>query len=178
MHTPRVPFYQDPEFLRPQTWLVLLALLLLALTFAIPVAAFEPAASGGSRILLLAHTLVYPDGYPDAQQQGTTGSIVFFVLALGICMVLLASALWQYRNRHSQLQVCRFAVLALVVMGAFGLWYVQQLATDLAGPDGHAYAWHLTTGTYLRVAALVCVVAAERLVVRDQRRIQAMNRFW
>jgi hypothetical protein len=170
----RIPFYQDPEFLRLQTWLLLLALVLLALTFAIPVASFVPT-GGGNPILLLAHTLVYPADYPADQQHGTTGSIVFFILALGVCMVLVASAVWQYRNRHSQLFVCRFAAVALVVMGAFGFWYVQQLAGALGGPG---YTAHIEPGTYLRVAALACVVAAERLVVRDQRRIQAMNRFW
>ncbi len=170
----KLPFYKDPEFMRPQTWLILLAMGMGIVTFFVPVATFMPTEGPGGLVQLYAHRLSYPEAFDTAQKR----SVIYFLIALIVNLTLLCSALYHYRRRPSQLMIMRFALASFLILGIFDFWYVSNLATELGHAMGTIYTQTANWGVALRVVGFVAVVAAERMILRDQRRLQAMNRFW
>lgn len=163
-----VPFYKDPDFLRPQAAYLLLAIVLLAGSLWLPVYDVQAPEAAPAEHPLQEVTSVRPlDAVPlDAQPPEAlpAGSLA---LLFGLGAVFPLSALLGYRQRKKALRLARFgAGYCLLVL--FALLLLLAINSWLGVAIGQAG---------LLLCALLHVLAA-RGIRQDIRRVRSAERFW
>jgi len=163
-----VPFYQDPDFLRPQAAYLLLALAVLAGSLWLPVYEVQPPGQAPAEHPMHQLAGIRPlDALPlDAQQTDVlpAGSLA---LLFGLGAVFPLAAMLSYRQRSKSLRFARF-----------GASYSLLLLFALLGLMAYnAWLWvDVGLGTLL-LSALLHLLGA-RGIRQDIRRVRSADRFW
>lgn len=171
-----LPFYQDPQLYRPQTWLLLLAAICACLPLYLPLYTFVLPASQ-TQLWVYLHRLKMSDA--GARLGLDWSAYLLAALALvGALLTLLATG--SFRNRKVQVNLITFAIIFLVVATLGRSWSLYELATDPNGMLALDPGLYGTPGIglYGMIGAVLLLIIARQLVVRDQQRIKNMNRFW
>ncbi|MFT3885958.1 MAG: DUF4293 domain-containing protein [Flavobacteriales bacterium] len=152
---------------RKQTVFLLLAVLCGALTFAFPVASY----TRGEQVFEFRTTgLTLADGtaVPDASPK------VPFAIVIGLCMVVLAVAIFFFKKRPRQMRLVRSAYLVVLAVVAFVFITDHSIATYLG--QGGTVATHYGASAFLPIAMLVFAFLAERSIRKDEELIKSMDR--
>ncbi len=167
-----VKFYEDPEFLRSQTWMLMAAAAIFALMLKGPF--FILTVTGD---LPFATLDVMPDGN---DLRAATND--FFVrlaanLATGLtlaagagCLLMLAS----YKKRRFQMRLATILTAAALVIPIAAYASVSLFIPKENLSVSYRMGWAL----FLPVAAVIFILTARRNIAKDEAKIRSMNRFW
>ena len=180
--TPRLPFYQDPQFYRVQTYALLGAALLLLLTLFLPLAHFDFTVEGAAgRLTVHLSRLEAVGPVPAALPQALAAQGWMLQLAQvlsAFCLGAALAAVWRYRRLEAVWATSSvlLVVLALLLVGRHVMLYRlgQTLEAELGAAPARTNGWAF----YLPLAALVLVYAARDAVRRDRKRLRAAERFY
>jgi len=94
------------------------------------------------------------------------------LLTLAILIFILSVvAIFLYKNRRRQLNMVRFAIIAVILMIAlFFFYYEKELGAAAAGVVGYE------TGAYMPVVSFVFLILAYRGIVHDEKLIRSADR--
>lgn len=168
-----LPFYKDPDFLRPQTWLLLGALVCNLLTYILPVSGFGMVGFEGKIFPnRVAQLMMGVDLGQPAAEFGSQVSTLFY-LSLLILGGLLLSLLF-YRKRSLQYKVV--LVVAVAFLTAVFAGYTQAgRSIDRNLPGGEVY---LSWGSaFLLLGSVLCLLAIRR-IWSDIKKLKKSDRFW
>lgn len=138
---------------RIQTVYLLIAAILLALMFFLPLG-HVAAAGAPARLMLLG-------------DDSTLAAIAAGVLAGTVALDLVA--IFGYRNRKRQKRLCHVLIVLLVVYA--GLWTARVVPLAQAAPG-----WSLSVAAVFPLVAIVLVWLARRGIVRDDKLVRSLDR--
>jgi peptidoglycan/LPS O-acetylase OafA/YrhL len=167
-----IPFYKDPDFLRPQTWLLFLALACNVLTYVLPVSVLD-LSPGLVRVLpnRVVGVLAGSKGLL-ANLQGGSETGALFGVSVAILAVVLVS-LVVYRRRALQQKIVALAAILFLAGIAVGYFTAKGLSENL--PSTHVYpSWG---SAFLLLGSVLCLLAVARIRA-DIRKLKSSERFW
>jgi hypothetical protein len=174
--TKPVPFFQDPDFWRPQTYYVLAAVASIGLTYLLPLWMFTNPEATAS---LFANRLLWQTAVGatecDALQALPDPSLPLFVLT-GMLVAELLMALAFYKNLKLQpFLLLGAATTSAAVLGVSYMLFSSHLQTENTACEGSI---SLSLGSAGLVAVALLCVGAIRLIAKDAQTLKRMDRFW
>jgi len=94
------------------------------------------------------------------------------LLTLAVLIFILSvTAIFLFKNRRRQLNMVRFAIIAVILMIAlFFFYYEKELAAAATGVVGYE------TGAYMPVVSFVFLILAYRGIMHDEKLIRSADR--
>jgi peptidoglycan/LPS O-acetylase OafA/YrhL len=169
MAATQAPFYKDPEFLRPQSLLLLLIVALLVVTLFLPLASFQPQNETATTITLT------PLSYEGPAQAHDLLPAWSFALAILPGVVLPLVALLAYKDRQRFLRLARITTAYLLLL-IFLLLGGVTLNESSLGEALSTTSYHFAILIPL-ITPIIGYLAILR-IRRDIQRVKAMERFW
>lgn len=168
-----IPFYKNPEFWRPQTWLLLLALVVQALLPLLPLAVYD---LGGGQGRFSVHMQTLSNA---PQSMPAPGNAIHWMLpvATGLGLLLILLVLANYRRRMLQLRFLRLLIAVSLFAGAGLLWQVMALEKAFAVASNYTGISY-QVGLLVPIVVAVLAITAIRGVRKDEKRLKNMDRFW
>ena len=153
---------------RIQTVYLALAFIAIALLFAFPLAQFF--AENGAYIFSITGLKNMVPGEPEA-----FNSLIFIpllLLAIGIAL-LIAVAIFNFKNRPYQVKLTNFGVIGSVVLIlAIFFLYVPMIEKKIGIVPDYSKAY----GIYIPLIVLVLIVMANRAIKRGERLVRSADR--
>lgn len=171
-----VPFFQDPDFWRPQTYLMFAALISLAFASASPM--FQIQLGAEATGVVTANALKW---YQESvcTQYVRSGTITLPVFAITtVIMMELVVVILMYKRRLVQSLLLLSTSLAFILVGGISFILtqgeLQKAQQDAACEATITLSWG---SAFLVLGSLLCIVAAAR-VRADEKRLKQSERFW
>ena len=173
---PKPPFFKDPEFLRPQTLLLMLSIgLVLAMQF-LPILTLETTTPSGES----AEVVLQGRGLAAPLEAGTELSIPPSVLAgfLIVGIALPIAALWNYRDRKAALRYIHLSAAFLIISGVFIALFAFMFSADLENASYKVTEINMDLGLFALALALMLLIASGRAQKKDIKKVRNADRFW
>jgi hypothetical protein len=174
-----VRFYEDPAFLRPQTYLILAATGLYGLAAALPVAELSGpvAATELGQVTVLGFSYASDTARTLLPSLGNSPLDWVLKAVFAIFLGLSFYTLGQYNRRAQQLKLA-LGLFVLALLGQsltlFQAHQVQQQAiTTLKAINGGFTPWFVALST-----PPLLLLLARRMIQKDIQKIKKMDRFW
>lgn len=184
----RLPFYQDPQFFRPQTYALLLAFVLLLLALFLPMVTFtfgvqaggSEAGAASGQVTVHLNRFDVRGNVPDAARAALEANAWWLQLLTVLTAFAVGAAgasLFRYRNLK-QLSTTT-TVLLFTLLGLVLLRFVARLqigsALEAVAPLADRGA---EVAYFLPTVALIAIVFARDRVRRDARALRDAERFY
>lgn len=167
-----VKFYEDPEFLRSQTWMMMMAAAIFALMLKGPF--FILTVTGDLPFAVLD---VIPDKN-DLRAGASNFSVRLLAnLATGLSLAALAGCLLMlisYKKRKFQMQLATILAAASLAIPLAAYGAVALFIPDKNLSVDYRMGWAL----FLPIPAVFFILTARRNIAKDDAKIRSMNRFW
>lgn len=163
-------FYEDPDFFRLQTLLLILALVAGVVMWLVPLFSLQTTETGAS-------ATVNGSGLMHASQEMPPDSSLWMGLQLvlgGLTVALVLRAVFLFRKRKLQRKHIQFAVATCFALPLVAVLRLYLLGETVKAPT----MLEVDYGMIFPALAILSLIFADRAIRRDQARIRAMNRFW
>ncbi len=179
--TPKLPFYQDPQFYRAQTYGLLVVIVLLALTLFFPLLSFTRTGPEGVQRLDVLFNRIDATG---AVGPAVTEALQAHTWVLQVLQVLTAFALGAagaslIRYRQLKLLLTNTGIVLITLVGVLGLRVYATFAFGAAvTADGAEVSRSFGLAYFTPIVALLVLLYVRQQVRKDQQRLRESERFY